>query len=95
LASAEGVVTAPQTMRDLQCRAAEKARRLPAPERYVWVAVWWHIEARSSANPSTQLGYARGQMRLAKDMAARPDHYRTKPSDRTDWQWSGLSAEAA
>lgn len=82
----------PQTLQDLMMRAGEKARLLPAPERYLWAAVWWHLHSRETRTPDQCLGYARNQLRLAKDMAARPDHYRRKPSDKTDFQWSQQSA---
>jgi hypothetical protein len=78
------------TLRDQMIRVGEKARLSPKPERYLWVAVWWHLHARETANPSECIGYAKGQLHLARDMAARPDHYRVKPADKTDWEWSGL-----
>jgi hypothetical protein len=71
-------------------RVAGRARRCPAPERYLWIAVWHHLQARESADPATWLRYAKNQLRLAKDMAARPRHYAVKPSGKTDWQWSEL-----
>ena len=80
----------PQTMTDLQIKAGAKARLLPPPEKYMWEAVWWHLDARNVAYPEQHLSYARSQLRLAKDMADRPQHYRRKPRDLTDWQWSGL-----
>lgn len=85
----------PQTLTDLMIRVAEKARMLPPPERYLWIAVWWHMHSRETANPAECLRYARGQLRLAKDMASRPSHYQRKPHDLTDWQWSGLAGAEA
>lgn len=64
----------------------------PAPDRYRAAAEWWRIEAEESANPSAALSYADGQERLADDMERRPGHYRVKPGDKTDWQWSGLTS---
>lgn len=78
----------PQTLNDLLARIGEKARLLPAPECYLWRAVWWHLFARESAIPSECIGFARKQLRLARDMIERPDHFRRKPIDVTDCQWS-------
>ncbi len=83
----------PQTLTDLMIKAGEKSRSLPPPARYLWIAVWWHLHSRETANPAECLRYARGQFRLAKDMAARPSHYRFKPSDKTDWEWSELGSK--
>lgn len=80
-----------ESLRDLQGRAAERARNTPPPECYRWRAVWWHLESRESANPSDAIRYARNQLRLAHDMEARPGHYADlRRRDETDWQWSGL-----
>lgn len=79
----------PQPLRDLMIKAGEKSRLLPPPERYLWSAVWWHLHSRETANPDECLRHAKGQLRLAKDMANRPAHYRRKPADKTDWEWSG------
>jgi len=51
-------------------RAGEKARTLPPPERYLWIAVWWHLHSRETAKPEECLEFARAQLRLAKDMAS-------------------------
>lgn len=82
----------PQRLIDLMMKASDKARSLPPPERYLWIAVWWHLHARESAAPDQCLGYASGQLRLAKDMASRPEHYRKKPAFKTDWEWSDLAS---
>jgi hypothetical protein len=79
-------------MKDLKAAALEKARLLPAPKKYLWIAVWWHLHAREDKAPEGCLIQAKWQLRLAKDMCARPDHFRAKPADVTDWQWSGLSS---
>lgn len=82
----------PLLLRDQMIRVGAKARLSPAPDCYLWAAVWWHLRSKESRNPSEMLTYARSQLRLARDMAARPDHYRRRPVDVTDWQWSGLAA---
>jgi len=81
----------PLLLRDLMVSVGRKAQCRPVPERYMWIAVWWHLHSRETKTPSECIRYAKSQLRLAKDMAARPDHYRSKPIDRTDWQWSGLA----
>ena len=81
----------PQPMRDLMIRAGHKARNLPVPERYLWVAVWWHLYSKETMAPDECLTTARGQLRLARDMAERAAHYRVKPASKTDWEWSGLT----
>lgn len=78
----------PKTLRDLMATAGLRSRTLPPPERYMWSAVWWHLYSRETANPAECIGYAKNQLRLARDMAARPNHYRIKPSNKTDYQWS-------
>lgn len=84
-----------QTLRDLMIRAGEKARTLPPPEKFLWCAVWWHLDSRESANPAEAIGFARNQLRLAKDIAARPQHYAIKPNDRTHYQWSKVGDDKA
>lgn len=84
-------MTRPQLLQSLMARAGERARLLPTPERYLWIAVWWHLHARETKNPSDCLQSADSQLRLFKDMVARPDHYHRRPSGKTDWEWSGLS----
>lgn len=82
----------PQPLRDLMIRAGEKARLMPVPERYLWVAVWWHMHAKETMMPDECLGYARGQLRLARDMRERPEHFRSKPAGKSDWEWSKVAA---
>jgi len=84
----------PLLLRDQMMRVGEKARLSPIPERYLWIAVWWHLHSKETANPAECIRSAKGLLRLAKDMAARPDHYRHKPGDKTDWEWSGLARDA-
>lgn len=81
----------PRPLQDLMISVGEKARVCPVPERYTWIAVWWHLYSRETKNPDECLRCAKSQMRLAKDMAARPGHYLSKPIDRTDWEWSDLA----
>lgn len=76
----------PQLLRDLMVRAGQKAQSLPPPERYLWIAVWWHLHAKESRAPDECLTTAQGQLRLARDMRERPEHYRAKPPRKTDWQ---------
>ena len=64
-----------------QCRG-------PAPGRYRAIAEWWRIEAERSADPSTCLMYAENQDSLAADIEARPEHYVSKPIEKTDFEWS-------
>jgi hypothetical protein len=81
-------------LRDAMRDAAERARRVAPPERYRWIAVWWRLHARESADPATCWRYSRNQRRLYRDMLSRPEHYTSwmRPSGVTDWQWSGLAA---
>lgn len=79
---------APATMWDLMARVGEKARLLPPPDCYLWRAVWWHLHSCESMVPNQAIGYALNQLRLARDMAARPLHYLVKPPWLSDWQWS-------
>lgn len=81
----------PQRLQNMMARAGEKARLMPAPERYLWVAVWWRLHARESKNASECRQFANNQLRLFKDMIARPEHYRNQPLGKTDWERSGLS----
>ena len=60
----------------------------PAPERYRAIAIWWRLHAEESLIPSQALEYAENQERLYRDMLARPIHYRIKPNDITDYEWS-------
>lgn len=83
----------PETLVHRLWRISERIRSSVGPARYFWTAVWWRVSARISAAPAQHLSYASAQLALAKDMAARPDHYRSKPSHRTDWEWSGLNLE--
>lgn len=83
----------PETLIDRQRRISARIASSVPPERYFWIGLWWRVSARMSANPAAKLSYARAQLSLAKDMAIRPDYYRTKPSHKTDWQWSGLGTE--
>lgn len=71
--------------------AAEMGRRSAWPENYRWAAVWWRLHARVSRDGSA-LHYSSNQLALYRDALARPEHYRAKPADVTDWQWSGLAA---
>lgn len=71
--------------------AAEMARRTAPPESYRWNAVWWHLESkRRYPTMAEALQYSRNMLNLRRDMLARPEHYRQKPKNLTDWQWSGL-----
>lgn len=72
--------------------AAEMGRSAAWPDGYRWNAVWWRLHARDSRNGAEALLYARNQAALCRDALARPGHYRRKPADLTDWQWSGLAA---
>lgn len=63
----------------------------PAPDCYQAIAEWWRLEAMISKNPALCHWYADNQYRLAIDMEARPDHYKIKPENMTDWQWSALT----
>lgn len=74
--------------------ANRRVRLTTPPEQYIWAAVWWRLHSKESANPKEPLGYARSLVRLAKDMASRPDHYKEKPTCLTNWQWSGLGQQA-
>lgn len=58
------------------------------PDRYRAIAEWWRISAEESRVPEEHLLYADNQDRLADDMERRPEHYRRKPIDKTDYQWS-------
>jgi hypothetical protein len=60
----------------------------PAPDRYRASARWWRLHAEESANPKECLGFADNQDRLYSDMLERPNHYKTKPIDLSDFQWS-------
>lgn len=80
------------TIREAMVEAARRERAAPSkPEKYRWIAVWWRLHARESRVPEQSRRYAQAQMMLAADMEARPSHYAAKPSDRTDWQHSGLA----
>lgn len=78
-------------------KAGERRRKMvalysrthgPAPDKYRAIARWWRLHAEESANPSECLGYAGNQDRLYRDMLERPNHYKTKPADLSDFQWS-------
>jgi hypothetical protein len=60
----------------------------PAPDKYRAIARWWRLHAEESANPSECLGYADNQDRLYRDMLDRPNHYKAKPIELSDFQWS-------
>lgn len=85
-----GRVMRPQPLRDLMIAVAAKARLAPLPERYMWQGVWWNMHSRETANPRECIQSAKGLLRLAKDMAGRPDYYSQRPASKTDWEWSGL-----
>lgn len=74
-------------LHDAMGRAAKKAAASPIPEKYLWNAVWWRLSAKESANPAAPISYAVNMVRLARDMASRPHHYRWKSPGKTDWQW--------
>lgn len=80
-----------QHFRDLMRLIAAKAHLAPIPERYRLHAAWWHLHSRESKNPSTAIAYARNLLRLERDMTARPQHYRLKPSWKTDWEWAEIA----
>lgn len=75
---------------DRRRRQAELCERChgSAPDCYRAIAEWWRIEAESSADPRDCYEYARNQDRLADDMEARPNYYRNKPPEKTDFEWS-------
>lgn len=85
------------TLREAMIHAGERGRaavEAKSPERYYWAAVWWRLHARET-HPSMRpecIGFARSQIALFNDIIRRPDHYARKPADKTDWQWSELSA---
>lgn len=81
----------PRPLADLMREAGRKARELPPPERYLWCAVWWHLYSRETKVPAQCIGYAKNQLRLARDMAARPDHFKRKPLGTTDFEWSQIA----
>lgn len=77
---------------DRMRRASANARRDGVPRCYVWCALWWRLQARLDSNPAECLSFAENQLRLYRDMLARPEHYRRKPGNRvTDWQWMGAA----
>jgi hypothetical protein len=60
----------------------------PAPDKYRAIARWWRLHAEESATPQECLGYAENQDRLYQDMLERPRHYKAKPAELSDFQWS-------
>lgn len=84
------------TTREAMIYVADMAAHAPKPDCYRWIAKWWRLHGRESANPSECLRFANGQMALYRDMTKRPEHYTDtlRPSGATDWQWSGLGHNA-
>lgn len=79
----------PLTIGEAQMHAAEMGRRSPPPECYRWRAVWWHLESkRRYPSAPASLQYSRNMLGLRRDMIARQEHFRRKPRELTDWQWS-------
>lgn len=69
------------------------ARRARPPHCYLWVSLWWEVEShRGYPSSKAPKGYSVNQLRLFRDMIRNPEHYRRKPADVTDWQWSGLKS---
>lgn len=67
-------------------------RHLP-PHCYLWSAVWWRVESQRACPRSTySLQYSKNQLALYRDMIRRPEHYRRKPTNKTDWLWSELKS---
>lgn len=60
----------------------------PAPDRYRATARWWRLHAEETKTPDQCREHADAQDRLYADMVARPSHYRRKPTNFTDYQWS-------
>lgn len=79
----------PVTLSDAQAHAAAMGHRVPPPECYLWRAFWWHMESnRGYPSSVASLQYGDNLLALRRDMLARPEHYRRKPQDVTDYQWS-------
>lgn len=60
----------------------------PAPEKYRAIARWWRLHTEETKAPELCREYADNQDRLYADMLARPRHYRRKPADLSDYEWS-------
>lgn len=60
----------------------------PSPERYRAIARWWRLHAEESKNSAECRMYADNQDRLYADMLSRASHYKSKPIELSDFQWS-------
>jgi activating signal cointegrator 1 len=56
---------------------------------YLHTARWWRAEAQMNGKgrDSEEHWYAENQELLAADIERRPEHYKGKPANVTDWQW--------
>jgi len=57
----------------------------PWPKVYLWSAVWWRVHAKESAIPHECIQTAKTQLRLYKDIMARPKHYERLRDVRSDF----------
>ena len=71
----------------MQRRLSERMRLTDCADKFRAIALWWRIEALTSADPNTPRGYARASWFIAADMERRPGHHRSKPADVTRFHW--------
>ena len=72
--------------------ASRRAHQTGWPECYYWQAVWWRLSAMMSRSSGPAM-HSRNIMQLYRDIKNRPDHYKRKPADVTDYIHSLVEAK--